>query len=196
MFWCRRWCSFPCFSFLIFLKNYVQLYLTDYYLILASYPDFTSFPLLLRSDLIVASLTEEPWGEHPQPKQQTNLCWSPNYHQVYSCCSVGLQFSKERWKPDCFTHTCSWTSLGYTPVSEGAQLIADLAHLQWQHTKVQFQELSMHSHTNTHILSRLYTLSHKDRSMVSLQTSHSRRSTHLHWNTHTYYYHHISTMAV
>lgn len=33
-------------------------------------------------------------------------------------------------------------SLSYTLVSEGAQLIADLAHLQWQHTKVQFQELS------------------------------------------------------
>ena len=100
---------------------------------------------------------------HPRPKQQTNLCWSLKHHRVYSCSSVGPEFSKERWKPDCFTHTCSRTSLGYTPVSQGAQLIADLAHLQWQHTKVQFQEPNTHTNTHTHTLSRVYTFSHTNR---------------------------------
>lgn len=115
---------------------------------------------------------EEPWYLGGQYNKHTSAGLQP---------SSGLflqPFSKELPKPDSFTHTHTHLFLDVTPPHgclSGAQLIADLAHLQRQHTEVQFQQPSA---ANIRKHAFILVLTHTRRAHFTLQTdSHTNART-------------------
>ncbi len=78
--------------------------------------------------------------------------------------SVPLYATDEEPEMCVFEDTCPQSSLFSTAVSHTSSLIADLAALLWQHSKVQFQEKSSHT--------QAYTITH-GRTIIRQTHSHS-----------------------
>lgn len=81
-------------------------------------------------------------------QDSTATAHSWNTHQKANR-SVPLYTTDEEPEMCVFEDTCPQSSLLSTAVSHTSSLIADLAALLWQHSKVQFQEKSSHTQAYT-----------------------------------------------